>query len=123
MKDKSTIWQWVTAEAVVLICWTVLAVVFHKWWIALFAALFTPSIKWRGDTYCDNCGKRIYHSDLSRREEDLRKAGWVTVLGKDGKPKDFCPDCHSAALRETTKIIIDGPSEAGEYTASFISEE
>lgn len=30
---------WAIKNSVVMICWTVLAVVFGKWWIALFATL------------------------------------------------------------------------------------
>lgn len=32
-------------NSVVVICWTALAIFFGKWWIALFAVLFTSDIK------------------------------------------------------------------------------
>lgn len=34
-------------NAVIMICWTILAVVFDHWWIALFSLLFVNSIRWK----------------------------------------------------------------------------
>lgn len=32
-------------NSVVIICWTALAIFFGKWWIALFAVLFTSNLE------------------------------------------------------------------------------
>jgi len=42
---KHTWWAWAVKNSVCVICWTVLAIVFHRWWIALFALLFASSFK------------------------------------------------------------------------------
>lgn len=47
--NKNSIWAWVIDNAINIICWTVLAIVFNKWWIALFAILFVSSIKDKKD--------------------------------------------------------------------------
>lgn len=33
---------------VVIICFTILAIVFKKWWIAIFAVLFISDVKYSG---------------------------------------------------------------------------
>lgn len=46
MDDKtarSLLWALVFKGAVSLICFTVLAIVFHHWWIVFFAILFLPN--------------------------------------------------------------------------------
>lgn len=40
-------WPVALENCAALVCWTVLAVVFGHWWIALFAALFQLGVKWR----------------------------------------------------------------------------
>lgn len=47
--NNQTVWAWAIKNSVCVICWTVLAVYFGKWWIALFAALFLSDIKIRKD--------------------------------------------------------------------------
>ena len=42
---KKILWAWAFTEAINIICFTTLAIVFKKWWIVLFAALFTNSVK------------------------------------------------------------------------------
>ena len=37
-------WAWALKNSISIICWTILAIYFNKWWIALFAALFLSSI-------------------------------------------------------------------------------
>lgn len=37
-------WAWAVKNCVCVICWTALAVVFGRWWIALFGALFLTSL-------------------------------------------------------------------------------
>lgn len=80
-------------NSICVICWTVLAVIFSKWWIALFAALFMTSYETVRNYYrvCDKCGK---HSPSARSyNEALDKAtaaGWTHIV--EGN-KDYCPDC------------------------------
>ena len=37
-------WAWALKNSVAIACWTILAIYFNKWWIALFAALFLSSV-------------------------------------------------------------------------------
>ena len=37
-------------NSIMMICFTVLAIVFNKWWISLFAALFLSNLKIKGET-------------------------------------------------------------------------
>ena len=41
---KHAWWAWALKNSVAIVCWTILAICFNKWWIALFAALFLSSI-------------------------------------------------------------------------------
>lgn len=47
--NTSAYWAWAIKNSICVICWTVLAVVFNKWWIALFGALFLSDIKYKRD--------------------------------------------------------------------------
>lgn len=38
--NKQAWWACVIENSVSLICWTALAIVFDKWWLALFSILF-----------------------------------------------------------------------------------
>jgi len=80
--------------AVALVCWTVLAVAFQKWWIALFALLFFPSVKEYRATKCDGCGVQLAHESEETRYADLRHAGWVRELDASGRWLDLCPTCQ-----------------------------
>lgn len=40
MKDKWDILSFSLKNSIIMTCWTVLAIHFDRWWIALFAALF-----------------------------------------------------------------------------------
>ena len=37
-------------NCICVICWTVIAIVFNKWWLALFAMFFTNSISYERTT-------------------------------------------------------------------------
>lgn len=41
---KHAWWAWAFKASVNIACWTILAIYFNKWWIALFAALFLSNI-------------------------------------------------------------------------------
>ena len=93
--NKSTWWAWAIKNSIMLICWTALAIVFHKWWIALFAALFLSSVETHKDhkyyRVCDGCGKHSEYADSYNDALDKAKAaGWVHHV--DGN-KDYCPGC------------------------------
>ena len=50
MMDKQNnhiVWAWAVKNSVDMICWTALAIIFGKWWIALFAAAFVSNVKFR----------------------------------------------------------------------------
>lgn len=94
---KNWFGAWAVKNSICVICWTALAVIFNKWWIALFAALFmngleTETVK-KYYRVCDKCGKHSEYADsynnaLDRAKED----GWLHVV--DGN-KDYCPDCRT----------------------------
>ena len=43
--NKHAYWAWAVHNSVDIICWTILACFFGKWWIALFSAFFWSSLK------------------------------------------------------------------------------
>lgn len=43
--NKSVYWAWAIKNSVCVIAWVVLAIMFNKWWIALFAILFMSELK------------------------------------------------------------------------------
>ena len=47
--DKNIVWAWAIKNATAIICWTILAICFDKWWLALFSALFLSDLKIRKD--------------------------------------------------------------------------
>lgn len=56
MKDHIHIWwAWAFESSINIICWTILAIHFNKWWIALFAALFASSVKSQSEAKNDGC--------------------------------------------------------------------
>ena len=42
---KHALWAVVVKNSVVVICWTALAIIFGKWWIALFSAAFVSGME------------------------------------------------------------------------------
>lgn len=94
---KNGFGAWAIKNSICIICWTALAVIFNKWWIALFAALFMTGLKTetvkKYYRTCDKCGKRSEYADSYN--DALVKAmenGWLHVV--DGN-KDYCPDCRT----------------------------
>lgn len=91
---KHAWWSLAIGNSICMICWTVLAVIFNKWWIALFGLLFMSSCKSIQGHYriCNKCGK---HSEYAATaEEALKKAeaaGWVHYHSTN---TDFCPECY-----------------------------
>ena len=74
--NKSMIWAWAIKNSICVICWTVLAVVFNKWWIALFGLLFLSGLTTKHKSYivCDKCGKHSEYADSYNEALDKAKA-------------------------------------------------
>ena len=92
--DKNGIWAWSLKNIVCVVCWVVLAIVFNKWWIALFGLLFLSGYKTSLGKcrVCDKCGKHSPYADSHNEVLDKAKAaGWVHYVVGD---KDYCPDCQ-----------------------------
>ena len=92
--NKSTLWAWAIKDSISVICWVALAIVFDKWWIALFGVLFMSSLKTRHQSYrvCDKCGQHSPYADnYNDALKKAKEAGWVHYV--DGN-KDYCPDCQ-----------------------------
>lgn len=92
--DKNTLWAWAIKNSICIICWTALAIIFNKWWIALFAVLFMSSVQTSIGKcrVCDKCGKHSPYADSYNEALDkAKKAGWVHLV--DGN-RDYCPDCQ-----------------------------
>lgn len=92
--DKNLYWSMAIKNSICVICWTALAIIFHKWWIALFGALFITSYETQRNFYrvCDRCGKHSTPTKNYNSALDLAKAyGWIHIV--DGN-KDYCPDCQ-----------------------------
>ena len=92
---NNVLWIITVKNSVALIAWVVLAIVFNKWWIALFAALFMSDYtvaKTKTYRVCDGCGKHSPYADSYNEALDKAKeAGWIHCV--DGN-KDYCPDCQ-----------------------------
>lgn len=92
--NKHTVWAWALKNSTVMVCWTILAIHFDKWWIILFAALFVDGLKTQYRSYrvCDKCGKHSPHADSYNEALDKAKeAGWIHIV--EGN-KDYCPECQ-----------------------------
>ena len=91
--NKNTIWACAITNMLSISCFTILALMFNKWWIALFAILFIsfPSIAHKYYRTCDVCV--AYSEPASDYNDALNKAkaaGWAHIVDGD---KDYCPDC------------------------------
>lgn len=91
--NKNIYWSVVIENSICIICWTALAIVFDKWWIALFALLFMSSVKTKPVSYrvCDKCGKHSEYADSKEKALQIAKeAGWVH---NESDNTDYCPNC------------------------------
>lgn len=93
---KNNIW-FITAihNAVCIICFTVLATVFRKWWIALFSILFMLFVNTKPIHYyfrtCDKCGEQSEYANTPDEALDKAiKSGWLHIAYGN---KDYCPKC------------------------------
>lgn len=91
--NKNTIWACAINNLISISCWTILALIFNRWWIALFAILFLAFPKTVHKYYriCDGCGKHSEYANSHNEALDKAKAaGWAHYV--DGN-KDYCPSC------------------------------
>lgn len=92
--NKHLIWAWAIKNSIDILAWVALAIVFNKWWIALFAILFISGLQTKYQQYrvCDKCGKHSPSADSYNEALDKAKAeGWLHIA--EGN-KDYCPDCR-----------------------------
>lgn len=96
--NKSIWWALTIKNSICTICWVTLAIVFHKWWIALFSILFWSYLK-TGPAYyriCDTCGKQSeYAESYNEALYKARRAGWIHYAEEN---KDYCPECKNLAI-------------------------
>lgn len=99
--NKSAWWAWAVRNSICIICWTALAIIFNKWWIALFAGLFISTLQ-SGHMkqyyrICDNCGKHSPYADsYNEALNKAKEAGWWHDVNKN---EDFCPTCQKQIMR------------------------
>lgn len=98
--DKNIYWVFAIKNTITMLAWIAIAIIFGKWWIALFSALFmsTTKTKTRYYRFCDKCGKRspvaeTYNEALDKAKE----AGWIHYVESN---KDYCPDCQKLLKEE-----------------------
>ena len=92
--NKNAWWAWAIKNSICVICWVNLAIIFNKWWIALFGALFISGMKTQIGRCrtCDKCGKHSPYAESYNEALDKAKAaGWVHYVDGD---KDYCPECQ-----------------------------
>lgn len=104
--DKSFIWAWAFKNIIAIIAWTALAILFDKWWIALFSLLFISSIKIpiKSCRVCDGCGKHSpYANSYNEALDKAKEAGWIHYV--DGN-KDYCSECSKKERDVTDKPLL-----------------
>ena len=92
----------IVLNLVALITWATLAVIFNKWWLALFAILFWSTVR-RSYIYCDGCGEK--GPTANSVDEARAKAygeGWISDV-HEGKTLDYCPKCAKMYYRRDKK--------------------
>ena len=99
--NKNTIGSIALKNSICMICWTTLAVIFNKWWIALFAALFmteyTTKTEHKYYRKCDCCGKISPYADTY--DDAIKKAklaGWIHF---EESNMDYCPECQQTCFK------------------------
>ena len=98
--NKYILWPWAIKNSIAILSWVALAVVFNKWWIALFGLLFMSGLKAVDGSYrvCDECGKHSPYADSHNEAlNKAKEAGWVHFVDCD---KDYCPHCQQIKSKE-----------------------
>ena len=103
---KHMLWACMAKNVISMICWTILAVIFGKWWIALFAALFMSYVEVKQKhVICDGCGKTTGPADsIEQARIKAASAGWISRKVGDDKWEDYCPDCQKKMAKETAQV-------------------
>lgn len=110
MKDSKIYWFAILQNTVSIIAFTVLAIVFNRWWIIFFSILFLNYIKTDKKYYriCDGCGKHSPGRESYNAALDAAKdAGWNHVFGRDEdgiRELDFCPSCLAERDKENSTV-------------------
>ena len=97
--NKTLIWAWAIKNSVTIIAWAALAIVFNKWWIALFGILFINDLETKYKNYkvCDKCGKHSPYADsYNEALNKAKEAGWTHYV--EGN-LDYCPECTKETKR------------------------
>lgn len=94
MKKNSIYWSCFLNNISALICWTILAMYFNKWWLVFFSVLFIYSFGTKHFRICDSCGKHSPEaSDYNSAIDLAERNGWKSVI-ENGERKDYCPECR-----------------------------
>ena len=91
--DGNLYWSLAIKNIICVICLTVLAILFNKWWIILFSSLLFSYTKVAHKFYrvCDECGKHSPYADSYNDALEKAKAnGWIHFMTDN---KDYCSDC------------------------------
>ena len=111
MKDETQLRICVlVSNMFVLAAFICLAIIFGKWWIALFSAFFFDKVKITRRMWCDGCGEVIYGASLQELSNEAKRRGWKKIK-HDGQFLDACPNCYEAMLK---KEGGDRPHEGAE---------
>lgn len=92
--NKSAYWLCIICNVVCIVCWTLLAILFNKWWIALFMILCLsyPKLVTKHYRQCDVCGDRSTGADTPAEALSVaEKEGWLHIVDDN---KDYCPRCR-----------------------------
>lgn len=94
--NKHAYWAWAIKNCTVVICFTVLALTFNKWWIILCASLFLSDLRAvpinRYYRTCDGCGEHSPYAETPEAALKLAKdSGWEHY---EATNTDYCPKCQ-----------------------------
>jgi len=88
--------SWAIKNIVAMICWTIIAITFNRWWLMLFAILFLSDLtnkKYHTRFICDCCGEELpFEGSYSEAVIEKRKAGW-TRKRRGEAWLDICKNC------------------------------
>ena len=84
--NKHLIWAWAIKNSISIVAWVALAIIFNKWWIALFGILFISDIQTNPKIYrvCNGCDKHSPYADshneaLDKAKENFNDVGKTSI--------------------------------------------
>ena len=101
--NKDIFWSQTIQNSCAIFAFATLAVVFDRWWIALFALLFINYFTVQRKYYrvCDECGKHSPYANNYNEALNLAKeSGWKHYMAAN---TDYCPDCQKE--RHTHELV------------------